>query len=223
MAKKNIVTLSFEEGGNYSGELIPLKRKTIYGERKIIAVDKEGQECKRILYDESDMTLFPKNSVGICKLDEEGKIYVKNPEEENFKKEGEYSDYFANDNRLIEISEDNAYLYPSVAKDVYTLEGYDAVEVARRIGEKIFRYKNRDLVFQRKGRVFWLKPNKGFQVGIYAEKSIGYQAATSLLYLTSQVWTKLTLICSKLGGKIETNFYWRRKGKKRHGGNCPLL
>lgn len=176
MAKKNIVTLSFEEGGNYSAELIPLKRKTIYGERKIIAVDKEGQECKRILYDESDMTLFPKNSVGICKLDEEGKIYVKNPEEENFKKEGEYSDYFANDNRLIEISEDKAHLYPSVAKDVYTLEGYDAVEVARRIGEKIFRYKNRDLVFQRKGRVFWLKPNKGFQVGIYAEKSIGYQA-----------------------------------------------
>lgn len=176
MAKKNIVTLSFEEGGNYSAELIPLKRKTIYGERKIIAVDKEGQECKRILYDESDMTLLPKNSVGICKLDEEGKIYVKNPEEENFKKEGEYSDYFANDNRLIEISEDNAHLYPSVAKDVYTLEGYDAVEVARRIGEKIFRYKNRDLVFQRKGRVFWLKPNKGFQVGIYAEKSIGYQA-----------------------------------------------
>ena len=176
MAKKNIVTLSFEEGGNYSAELIPLKRKTIYGERKIIAVDKEGQECKRILYDESDMTLLPKNSVGICKLDEEGKIYVKNPEEENFKKEGEYSDYFANDNRLIEISEDNAHLYPSVAKDVYTLEGYDAVEVARRIGEKIFRYKHRDLVFQRKGRVFWLKPNKGFQVGIYAEKSIGYQA-----------------------------------------------
>lgn len=176
MAKKNIVTISFEEGGNYSAELIPLKRKTIYGERKIIAVDKEGQECKRILYDESDMTLFPKNSVGICKLDEEGKIYVKNPEEENFKKEGEYSDYFANDNRLIEISEDNAYLYPSVAKDVYTLEGYDAVEVARRIGEKIFRYKHRDLVFQRKGRVFWLKPNKGFQVGEYAEKSIGYQA-----------------------------------------------
>lgn len=176
MAKKNIVTLSFEEGGNYSAELIPLKRKTIYGERKIIAVDKEGQECKRILYDESDMTLFPKNSVGICKLDEEGKIYVKNPEEENFKKEGEYSDYFANDDRLIEISEDDAYLYPRVAKDVYTLEGYDAVEVARRIGEKIFRYKNRDLVFQRKGRVFWLKPNKGFQVGEYAEKSIGYQA-----------------------------------------------
>ncbi|MBP3561984.1 MAG: hypothetical protein J6J67_05735 [Treponema sp.] len=176
MAKKNMVKLSFEEGGNYSAELIPLKRKTIYGERKIIAVDKEGQECKRILYDESDMTLLPKNSVGICKLDEEGKIYVKNPEEENFKKEGEYSDYFANDNRLIEISEDDAYLYPSVAKDVYTLEGYDAVEVARRIGEKIFRYKNRDLVFQRKGCVFWLKPNKGVQVGIYAEKSIGYQA-----------------------------------------------
>lgn len=176
MAKKNIVTLSFEEGGNYSAELIPLKRKTIYGERKIIAVDKEGQECKRILYDESDMTLLPKNSVGICKLDEEGKIYVKNPEEENLKKEGEYSDYFAYDNRLIEISEDDAYLYPSVAKDVYTLEGYDAVEVARRIGEKIFRYKHRDLVFQRKGRVFWLKPNKGFQVGEYAEKSIGYQA-----------------------------------------------
>ena len=176
MAKKKIVTLSFEEGGNYSAELIPLKRKTIYGERKIIAVDKEGQECKRILYDESDMTLLPKNSVGICKLDEEGKIYVKNPEEENLKKEGEYSDYFANDNRLIEISEDNAHLYPSVAKDVYTLEGYDAVEVARRIGEKIFRYKHRDLVFQRKGRVFWLKPNKGFQVGEYAEKSIGYQA-----------------------------------------------
>ena len=100
MAKKNMVTFSFEEGGSYSAELLPLKRKTVYGERKIIAVDKEGQECGRILYDESSMTLYPKKSIGLCKLNQEGKIYVKKMEETEFKKESEYSDYYAFDDRL---------------------------------------------------------------------------------------------------------------------------
>ena len=167
MAKKNMVTFSFEEGGSYSAELLPLKRKTVYGERKIIAVDKEGQECGRILYDESSMTLYPKKSIGLCKL---------NQEETEFKKKSEYSDYYAFDDMLKEISKDDACFNPVEAKDVYTLEGYDAVEAVRRIGEKIFRYKNRDLVFQRKGRVFWIKPDKEMQPGDYAEKSIGYQA-----------------------------------------------
>ena len=176
MAKKNMVTFSFEEGGSYSAMLLPLKRKTIYGERKIIAVDKDGQECNRILYDESSMTLYPKKSIGLCKLNQEGKIYVKKAEEPEFKKESEYSDYYAFDDRLKEISKDDACFNPVEAKDIYTLEGYDAVEAARRIGEKIFRYKNRDLVFQRKGRVFWIKPDKEMQPGDYAEKSVGYQA-----------------------------------------------
>ena len=62
MNEKNRVTVKLEWSCEaYTAELVPLKRKSIYGDRKVIAIDKEDKECSRIMYDESDMTLFPKN------------------------------------------------------------------------------------------------------------------------------------------------------------------
>lgn len=175
MSEKNTIIFSFEESREkYSAELIPLKRKTIYGERKVIAVDKENNECSRILYDESDMTLFPKKSIGTCRLDAEGKLYS-GREDRNEKTESDYGDYWKNSDSLREVPADSRFLLPDEAKAVYTLEGGDTLIVLNRIGEKIFRYKNRDLVFQRNGKVFWIKPVDGMQPGDFAEKSVGYQ------------------------------------------------
>ena len=65
MCEKNLITFRFKDTcEEYSAELVPLKRKSIYGERKVLALDKDDNECSRIMYDESDMTLFPKKSLG---------------------------------------------------------------------------------------------------------------------------------------------------------------
>ena len=162
---------------NFTAELVPLKRKTIYGERKILAVDKDNQECKRIMYDEADMSLFPSKSLGICRLDQEGKIYSQKEDKNgNVKaKTSEYSEYYQYRNYLEEIKKADLCILPTEAKEVYTLEGYDSLAVARIIEDKIFCYKGSDLVFQRNGKVFWIKPQKGIQPGEYAKKNMDYQ------------------------------------------------
>ena len=176
MAGKNIVTFSFPWAyESFSAELVPLKRKTIYGERKILAVDKDNQECKRIMYDESDMSLFPAKSLGTCRLDSEGKIYSNKNEGIKAKEDSEYNEFFQFQTSLEEIKPDDPFIFPTDAKNVYTLEGYDTLAAARIIGDKIFYYKRSDLVFQRKGTVFWIKPEKGRKSGEYAKKSVGYQ------------------------------------------------
>jgi len=172
MPRKNIITFSFGRG-KFSAEAVPLKRKSIYGERKIIALDKENHECKRILYDESDMTLFPKKTIGTCRLNEEGKIYSKAPDES--KTGSEYrrdeKDWYI----FEELTEDSLFLEPIEAQEVYTLQGYDVLTVVRVIGERIFRYKCGDLLFQRNGTVFLVKRKRGQEGGTYAEKNTDYQ------------------------------------------------
>lgn len=172
MPRKNIITFSFGRG-EFSAEAVPLKRKSIYGERKIIALDKENHECKRILYDESDMTLFPKKTIGTCRLNEEGKIYSKAPDES--KTGSEYrrdeKDWYI----FEELTEDSLFLEPIEAQEVYTLQGYDVLTVVRLIGERIFQYKCGDLLFQRNGTVFLVKRKRGLGYGTYAEKNTDYQ------------------------------------------------
>ncbi len=175
MCEKNLITFRFKDTcEEYSAELVPLKRKSIYGERKVLALDKDDNECSRIMYDESDMTLFPKKSLGICRFDEEGKIYSGKVESEE-KSASEYSEYWKYNNTLEEIPADYRWLFPSDAKTVYTLEGGDIIAVLNCIGDKIFCYKGRDLLFQRNGKIFWIKPVDGVRPGDYAEKSVGYQ------------------------------------------------
>ena len=175
MNEKNCVTVKLEWSCEaYTAELVPLKRKSIYGDRKVIAIDKDDKECSRIMYDESDMTLFPKKSLGICRLDEEGKIYSGKENKEE-KPVSEYSDYWKLNDCLHEIPADKRGLGPSNAKAVYTLNGGDTLILSRLIGEKLFLYKGSDLVFQRKGTIFWIKPEKGVRPGEFAKRGKDYQ------------------------------------------------
>ena len=175
MNDKNRVTVKLEWSCEaYTAELVPLKRKSIYGDRKVIAIDKEDKECSRIMYDESDMTLFPKKSLGICRLDEEGKIYSGKENKEE-RPVSEYSDYWKFNDCLHEIPEDKRGLGPSNAKAVYTLNGGDTLILSRLIGEKLFLYKGSDLVFQRKGTIFWIKPEKEVRPGEFAKRGKDYQ------------------------------------------------
>lgn len=175
MNEKNRVTVKLEWSCEaYTAELVPLKRRSIYGDCKVIAIDKEDKECSRIMYDESDMTLFPKKSLGICRLDEEGKIYSGKENKEEMPV-SEYSGYWKFNDCLHEIPEDKRGLGSSNAKAVYTLNGGDTLILSRLIGEKLFLYKGSDLVFQRKGTIFWIKPEKEVRPGEFAKRGKDYQ------------------------------------------------
>lgn len=174
MNEKNLITVTFPWScEKYTAELVPLKRKSIYGDRKVIAIDTEDKECKRIMYDESDMTLFPQKSLGLCRLDKEGKLF--SGKESKKETVSEYNEYWKYHDTLEEIPADKKGLSPTNAKAVYTLNGGDSLILSKLIGEKLFLYKGSDLVFQRKGCIFWIKPEKGVRPGEYAQKDTCYQ------------------------------------------------
>lgn len=163
-------------GEYYRANLVPLKRKSIYGERKVIALDKNDNECIRVFYDEDDMSLYPKKATGLCKLNKDGTIYSAPAKQSTDKKQ--QSDDTRVELELLQDSWAKYYLSYEV-KDVYTLEGLDTSVLATLIGEKIFNQKKfgapHSWMFQRNGTVFFVcaKPSSNF--GDYAEKNLGYQ------------------------------------------------
>ena len=69
MNEKNRVTVKLEWSCEaYTAELVPLKRKSIYGDRKVIAIDKEDKECRSRSwkYKEKDSPLGPPKGVWPC-------------------------------------------------------------------------------------------------------------------------------------------------------------
>ena len=175
----------------YKAELVTINRKTIYGQRKILARDKDSNECFRALYDENDMTLYPQKSIGSCRLNKDGTIYKKKISKKstsfinefckNFKYEGKKP---WEDKMEFRISYFNFIeKYPSY---IYTLKGPDVAELAQRIGTDIYSsdrsfigsYSDRryftPVLFQRNSIIF-LVMYEAMNCGDYAEKSISYQ------------------------------------------------
>ena len=179
MKKKDVIDFCFVAYEKYQAVLTPLKRKSIYGERKIIPLDSNDEECRRVFYDENDMTLYPKKATGLCKLNEDGTIYEADKngiQDENEKSKEDELDVL----HFSEMTEDFARYYIDYeVEKVYTLQGFDSHAIATLIGEKIFTEKKSDIyrqiwIFQRNGTVFMVHGNiKG--EGDYAEKNTGYQ------------------------------------------------
>ena len=163
-------------GEYYRANLVPLKRKSIYGERKVVALDKNDNECVRVFYDENDMSLYPKKATGLCKLNKDGTIYSAPAKQSADKKQ--HADDTTFELEAISDYSVKSYLSDEV-KDVYTLQGQDTSVLATLIGEKIFSQKKfgapHSWIFQRNGTVFFVcaKPSRNF--GDYAEKNLGYQ------------------------------------------------
>ena len=165
---------------NYQAMLVPLKRKSIYGERKIIPLDKDNIECSRVFYDENDMTLYPKKAIGLCKLNQDGTIYAAEKNEPQEKESASQKNAGIENINLSEMKKDTAKFYINLeAEKIYTLESYDTYAIAALIGEKIFYEEfsggqRRIWMFQRKGTVFVICGTVR-ENGTFAEKNIGYQ------------------------------------------------
>lgn len=162
----------------YTVMLSPLKRKSIYGERKIVAKNADNSECVKAYLSENGTELYPKGATSLCKTDKDGNAYISGKTAQDNVEE--ITDYFASpkelQNELYRYSpkgrEFTASMLSSFCGDVtgtYTLEDFDQAMVAEVIGNEIYQYdlatgKNtykKSLVFQRNGTVFLLTYEDG--------------------------------------------------------------
>ena len=182
----NVYSIFFSGGKQYDlyecykAMLVPLKRKNIYGERRVVPLDANNDECSRVFYDERDMTLYPKKSTGLCKLNEDGTLY--SGKEQKAQKNNDQDTDMASI-RLKELKLSPMWGCLShlnyTVDNVYTLSGYDSITLASIIGENLFEVSgysiyNNTWMFQRNGTVFLLSSKKR-TAGKYAEKNMGYQ------------------------------------------------
>ncbi len=163
----------------YQALLVPLKRKCIYGERKIIPLDSNDEECNRVFYDENDMTLYPQKATGLCRLNKDGTIYTAEKNDIG-KAEKKQNEDVIEEVVLSEMKESFAKYYINFeAEKVYSLQGYDTYAISALLGDRIFNEesvsgKRRIWIFQRKENVF-LVCGKTKDEGPFAEKNMGYQ------------------------------------------------
>ncbi len=169
---------------NYRAKLVALKRKSIYGERKVIALDKDGNECNRVFYDEKDMTLYPKKATGICKITGDGKMYTEKSGDKEVQRNSvmDKVDYAGIVHLKVSQVDTNCSIYEmeEEAENIFVLEEYDSKVIAQFIGDKIFTngIDGYFHIFQRNGTVFLvLHKQKGEKLikGSWAEKNMGYQ------------------------------------------------
>lgn len=134
-------------GDYYQFEKKVLNRKKIYGEKKIIPVDKNGNECDKGYLNETGTSLYLSKCSSFCELTDEG-LYVEKPKTQkklddtlSFKEEN--SSYFSQNSLLF------------ITKQAYILEGPESYRLAYDIGDKIFKSYNGDkFLFQRNGTLF---------------------------------------------------------------------
>lgn len=131
----------------------PLKRKAIYGERVVVPLDSENFECRNAFIDEDSIGIYPNQAVSICKINEEGKMYV--PEKTSYRhgreiissgsyssiRSNSYSDSFACDNKLVNRSAEIDFGYfLNLDRLIYTLEGLDQMALAEHLGNEMYTF-----------------------------------------------------------------------------------
>lgn len=175
MARRKLKTIYI---WGYTVMLTPLKRKSIYGERKIIAKNADNSECVKAYLSENGTELYPNGATSLCKIDNEGNAYIsKKAAQDNVE---EKTDYYATPKELQaelyryspsgrEFTTSMLSTFCGAVTDVYTLEDFDQAMLAEVIDNEIYQYdlatgKNtfkKSLVFQRDGTVFLLTYESG--------------------------------------------------------------
>lgn len=175
MARRKLKTIYI---WGYTVILSPLKRKSIYGQRKIVAKNADDSECTKAYLSESGTEIYPKGSTSNCKIDKNGNAYVngKISQDEQFQEEsycGTLSEMncelyrFSPEGQELTLSSINTFC--GEVTGIYTLEDFDQAELVEIIGDEVYRYNlatkkdqfKTSLVFQRNGIVFLLTYEEG--------------------------------------------------------------
>ena len=162
----------------YTVILKALKRKSIYGERKIVALNTDESECSKAYLSENGTEVFPKGATASCKIDSDGNAYLKDrvSQDEEEAGLGETFCYRAIEREALrfspegrEFDESGLASFCGEVTGVYTLEDLDQAALAEAIGTGIYHYDLQTgkgtiktaMVFQRDGVVFLLTYEKG--------------------------------------------------------------
>jgi len=163
--------------GTYSLNLVPITRKNVYGERKIVPLDKDNNECKSAFVDEEGTGIYPAGSFSMCKILKDGTAYYspkKKGESVLFEETEVYTGTSSSsENTLYPVSIDRARMLLNSIESVYTLEKGDKFELIKAMDGKVFTMgfrsgKNGSVkeayVFENNGTVFLevCKPAKKF-------------------------------------------------------------
>ena len=73
MARRKLKTIYI---WGYTVMLTPLKRKSIYGQRKIVAKNSDDSECSKAYLSEYGTEIYQKGATSNCKIDKNGNAYV---------------------------------------------------------------------------------------------------------------------------------------------------
>lgn len=162
----------------YTVILSPLKRKSIYGERKLVAKNADGSECVKAYLSENGTELYPKGSTSSCKIDKDGNAFTQQKifQDENNLEESDYSISDDCKNEIYRFSPEGRELtegfintFCGSVTGIYTLEDLDQAALAETIGNEVYQYNlqsannnyKNSLVFQRNGKVFLLTYEDG--------------------------------------------------------------
>jgi hypothetical protein len=150
-------------GNFYTFNKKVLNRKKIYGEKKIVPLDKEGQECKRGYLNENGNKIYLSDCYSYCKLDDNGQY--KQKEKSPATDEG-----FVRFRETDDISQLSLLFMPN---QVYVLEGEESYSLAFEIKDKIFssyHFSNSNfssyydqIIFQRNGNLFLIEKSNAYE------------------------------------------------------------
>lgn len=151
MGKKIIFCFTKWCGENYTVELVPLKRKSIYGERKIAVLDSENKECKSCYLGRNGSQIYPSGGTTICSFNDDGTYKESKPSKADDSEVADFESGYGDNqyssfqipNLLEEYRNQNNFLATNLVypiKAVYTLEEYDVYQLLEMIGEKIFTF-----------------------------------------------------------------------------------
>ena len=159
--------LIFILGNRYTFNRKVLNRKKIYGEKKIVPLDKEGQECKRAYLNENGNKVYLSDCYSYCGLDCNGQYKQKEKKS------------LATDNTVVYFRETDDISQLSLLfmpKQVYVLEGEESFSLAFEIKDKIFsssceeHYSNsysssyyKQILFQRNGNLFLIEKSNAYE------------------------------------------------------------
>lgn len=175
MARRKLKTIYI---WGYTVMLTPLKRKSIYGQRKIVAKNVDDSECTKAYLSENGTEIYPKGSTSNCKIDKNGKAYVnaKTSQDEEVLEDSIYGSRNEMNTELYRFSPEGQELtlssintFCGEVTGIYTLEDFDQAELTEIIGDEVYRYNlatgkdqfKTSLVFQRNGIVFLLTYEEG--------------------------------------------------------------
>ena len=150
-------------GNYYTFNKKVLNRKKIYGEKKIVPLDKEGKECKRGYLNENGNKVYLSDCYSYCKFDNNGQY--KQKEKSPATDEGVVRFRETDD-----ISQLSLLFMPN---QVYVLEGEESYSLAFEIKDKIFssyHFSNSNfssyydqIIFQRNGNLFLIEESNAYE------------------------------------------------------------